>query len=190
MNIEEMTKWVFTQMIEGMLDGKPLRTISGEIAVGISNATAQNIKEYTARNQKPQASLQEHDAEPAKYNPADFSVSVVVRGMNSFAPISTAGVTVTHIPSGLSVTEENARSQHANRMVAFEKLMALLAAQQIEVAEHRESTPQVPSWEHAGYFYNETMHALMDVGAPHGGCKFRLNIMAEELRKLMQHKDN
>jgi hypothetical protein len=89
-------------MIEGMLDGKPLRTISGEIAVGISNATAQNIKEYTARNQKP----------------------------------------------------------------------------------------QVPSWEHAGYFYNETMHALMDVGAPHGGCKFRLNIMAEELRKLMQHKDN
>ena len=38
----------------------------------------------------------------------------------------------------------------------------------------------------AAYFYNLTMHALMDVGASHGGCKFRLESMADELRLLMQ----
>ena len=45
MNIEEMTKLVFTQIIEGMMEGKPLKNISGEIVCGIANITAQNIKE-------------------------------------------------------------------------------------------------------------------------------------------------
>ena len=40
------------------------------------------------------------------------------------------------------------------------------------------------SWEHAGYFYNLVMHALMDVGAAHGGCKYRLQSILEELTPL------
>ena len=37
----------------------------------------------------------------------------------------------------------------------------------------------------AGYFYNLVVHALMDVDAPHGGCKSRLKDIAEKLEVLM-----
>ena len=39
--------------------------------------------------------------------------------------------------------------------------------------------------EHLGNFYNQTMHALMDVGAGHGGCEYRLRSMAEEMWELI-----
>ena len=44
--------------------------------------------------------------------------------------------------------------------------------------------PAVPVTD-AGYFYNLVMHALMDVDAPHGGCKARLKDIAEKLEALM-----
>ena len=61
-----------------------------------------------------------------KINPADFSVSLVLQNLNSFAPVRTNGVTVTHEPSGLSITETEGRSQHTNRNAAFDKLKILL----------------------------------------------------------------
>lgn len=39
----------------------------------------------------------------------------------------------------------------------------------------------------AGYFYNMVRHALMDVTAPHGGCKSRLIDIAQELETLMEN---
>jgi Trp operon repressor len=43
MNHEDMTKFIFTQILEGLLKGKPLRDIAGELAVSIANITASNI---------------------------------------------------------------------------------------------------------------------------------------------------
>ena len=40
---------------------------------------------------------------------------------HNWAPIRT-GIRVTHIPTGISVTETNGRSAHRNRAVAWEKL--------------------------------------------------------------------
>ena len=59
--------------------------------------------------------------------PEDFTVDVVVKSMGGFAQINTKGVRVTHKPTGVSVTCDAARSQHANRQQAFEKLSAILA---------------------------------------------------------------
>ena len=59
--------------------------------------------------------------------PEDFTVDVVVKPMGGFAPANTKGVRVTHKPTGISVTCDAARSQHANRKQAFEKLQAILA---------------------------------------------------------------
>ena len=59
--------------------------------------------------------------------PEDFTVDVVVKPMGGFAPVNTQGVRVTHKPTGISVTCDVARSQHANRHQAFEKLSAILA---------------------------------------------------------------
>jgi len=59
--------------------------------------------------------------------PEDFTVDVVVKLMGGFAPVNTQGVRVTHKPTGISVTCDVARSQHANRNQAFEKLSAILA---------------------------------------------------------------
>lgn len=59
--------------------------------------------------------------------PEDFTVDVVVKPMGGFAPVNTHGVRVTHKPTGVSVTCDAARSQHANRQQAFEKLSAILA---------------------------------------------------------------
>ena len=59
--------------------------------------------------------------------PEDFTVDVVVKPMGGFAPVNTQGVRVTHKPTGISVTCDAARSQHANRNQAFEKLSAILA---------------------------------------------------------------
>ena len=61
--------------------------------------------------------------------PEDFTVDVVVKSMGGFAQINTKGVRVTHKPTGISVTCDAARSQHANRQQAFEKLSAILAQQ-------------------------------------------------------------
>lgn len=58
--------------------------------------------------------------------PEDFTVDVVVRPMGGFAPVNTQGVRVTHKPTGISVTCDVARSQHANRNQAFEKLCTIL----------------------------------------------------------------
>ena len=57
---------------------------------------------------------------------------------------------------------------------------------QVEAVRSMPAEPVAESWEHAGNFYNQTRHALMDVGANHGGCRFRLESMAKELRQLMQ----
>ena len=64
----------------------------------------------------------------------------------------------------------------------------------LTVARHRDrvfllkaAAPQpepVAGWQHAGYFYNLVMHALMDVGAAHGGCKYRLQSILQELAPL------
>lgn len=59
--------------------------------------------------------------------PEDFTVDVVVKPMGGFAPVNTQGVRVTHNPTGISVTCDVARSQHANRNQAFEKLCTILA---------------------------------------------------------------
>lgn len=59
--------------------------------------------------------------------PEDFTVDVVVKPMGGFAPVNTQGVRVTHKPTGISVTCDVARSQHANRNQAFEKLCTILA---------------------------------------------------------------
>lgn len=45
--------------------------------------------------------------------------------------------------------------------------------------------PQANQVLDAGHFYNLVMHALMDVGAPHGGCKYRLQDIAKQLEELM-----
>lgn len=45
MNHDEMTKWVFTQIIEGLCAGKPLQSIASNIAFGVANITAQNLKD-------------------------------------------------------------------------------------------------------------------------------------------------
>ena len=60
-------------------------------------------------------------------NPEDFTVEAVVKPMVGFAPVNTQGIRVTHKPTGISVTCDEARSQHANRHQAFEKLSAILA---------------------------------------------------------------
>lgn len=67
-----------------------------------------------------------HNKSDMKINPADFSVSIVLQNLNSFAPVRTNGVTVTHKPSGLSITETEGRSQHKNRAAAYSKLKTLL----------------------------------------------------------------
>ena len=54
-------------------------------------------------------------------------MDVVVKSMGGFATVNTQGVRVTHKPTGISVTCDVARSQHANRNQAFEKLSAILA---------------------------------------------------------------
>lgn len=59
--------------------------------------------------------------------PEDFTVDVVVKSMGGFAQINTKGVRVTHKPTGISVTCDVARSQHANRNQAIETLRAILA---------------------------------------------------------------
>lgn len=61
--------------------------------------------------------------------PEDFTVDVVVKPMGGFAPVNTQGVRVTHKPTGISVTCDVVRSQHANRNQAFEKLCTILSQQ-------------------------------------------------------------
>ena len=76
--------------------------------------------------------------------PEYFTVDVVVKPMGGFASVNTQGVRVTHKPTGISVTCDAARSQHANRRQAFEKLQAILAtptaqAHPAEVTGEREA---------------------------------------------------
>ena len=73
--------------------------------------------------------------------PEDFTVDVVVKPMGGFAQINTKGVRVTHKPTGISVTCDAARSQHANRNQAIEKLNAILAQrpERVPMTDEREA---------------------------------------------------
>lgn len=42
---EDMAKWTFQQIIEGLCQGKPLHRIATNIVDGVANMVAQNLKE-------------------------------------------------------------------------------------------------------------------------------------------------
>ena len=48
-----------------------------------------------------------------------------------FAPVSTSGIKITHVPSGLSVESTEHRSQHRNRQAAIEQLQMLVSSQSV-----------------------------------------------------------
>ena len=58
----------------------------------------------------------------------------------------------------------------------------------IEATQQSSAIPEHMTRKNAGYFYNLAMHALIDVDAPHGGCKYRLEHICEELLALMFEK--
>lgn len=84
------------------------------------NAVQQLIEEALAALQSQPAALPELSL-------ADIVVDVVRKPMGGFAYVNTTGITVTHKPSGISVTAASGRSQHVNRQAALDKLRAILA---------------------------------------------------------------
>ena len=44
MTRDEMTKWVFQQILEGLCHGKPLYSIANSIVLGVLNMTHSNLK--------------------------------------------------------------------------------------------------------------------------------------------------
>lgn len=71
-------------------------------------------------------------AAPLQLNPADLKVETILQQLGGFAPITTSGVRLTHTPTGIVVEETQARSQHANRAAALQKLAELVAKHRAE----------------------------------------------------------
>ena len=64
----------------------------------------------------------------AELNPADVRVEVLHTRPGGFAPVAPVGVRLIHTPTGITVEETAARSAHANRAVAWERLAKLVTA--------------------------------------------------------------
>lgn len=71
-------------------------------------------------------------AEPApspdaqEIKPSDLRIDIIFKPMGGFAPASTSGIRVVHLPTGIFAEATEARSQHQNRDVAFSRLLEAL----------------------------------------------------------------
>lgn len=130
--------------IEAMRELKTLASVCPEL--NMANYTEDDVRhlndwaiemsllvEQYALSQQPAQATQAEVTDGIQ--PEDFAVDVAVKSMGGFAPVNTHGVRVTHKPTGISVTCDAARSQHANRQQAFETLRAILALRPQATAE-------------------------------------------------------
>ena len=74
-------------------------------------------------------------------NPADFTVSTFTHGVNSsWLPKPQNGVCITHKPTGCFESETSLKSSHANKAMAWDRLIKRLEALAITAAQQGDAS--------------------------------------------------